>query len=76
MESPEDLKKTVNLPRTDFSMKANLPTLEPRLLAKWASSDVYGRIREARAGARSTSCTMDRRTPTATFTWDTRFRRR
>jgi isoleucyl-tRNA synthetase len=50
MESPEDLKKTVNLPRTDFSMKANLPTLEPRLLAKWASSDVYGRIREARAG--------------------------
>ena len=26
-----DLKKTVNLPRTDFSMKANLPQNEPAL---------------------------------------------
>ena len=30
-----DLKQTINLPRTDFSMKANLPQMEPKLLAGW-----------------------------------------
>ena len=45
-----DLKKTVNLPRTDFPMKANLPVLEPRLLERWEDSKLYARIREARAG--------------------------
>src|SRR5438270_12158185 len=51
MDAPEvDLKKTVNLPRTEFPMKANLPQLEPRLLERWASTDIYRRIREARAG--------------------------
>ena len=48
--SPPDLKKTVNLPRTDFSMKANLPTLEPRLLERWEKENLYGQIRKARAG--------------------------
>ena len=45
-----DLKKTVNLPRTDFSMKANLPVAEPKLLARWEEMDLYGKIRQARAG--------------------------
>ena len=44
-------KDTVNLPRTDFPMKANLPTSEPAALARWASTDLYGQIRRARAGA-------------------------
>jgi isoleucyl-tRNA synthetase len=43
-------KDTVNLPRTDFPMKANLPTSEPDSLARWASLDLYGRIRELRRG--------------------------
>src|SRR5258708_7705605 len=46
-----DLKKTVNLPRTGFPMKANLPESEPRTLARWADMDLYARIRERRAGA-------------------------
>ena len=45
-----DLKKTVNLPRTDFSMKANLPLNEPKMLARWEREDLYGRIRQARSG--------------------------
>ncbi|MCX6634431.1 MAG: class I tRNA ligase family protein, partial [Acidobacteria bacterium] len=45
-----DLKKTVNLPRTDFAMKANLPRTEPGLLEKWEASKLYQRIRAARAG--------------------------
>ena len=49
MESGQfDLKKTVNLPRTDFSMKANLPLLEPRLLEEWHKSDLYGATRAGR----------------------------
>jgi isoleucyl-tRNA synthetase len=49
-EHPVDLKKTVNLPRTDFPMKANLPLNEPKLLARWEETGLYQRIREARAG--------------------------
>jgi isoleucyl-tRNA synthetase len=46
-----DWKDTLNLPRTDFPMKANLPTSEPETLAKWAAMDLYGKIRAARKGA-------------------------
>src|SRR5579863_2731669 len=45
-----DLKKTVHLPKTDFPMKANLAQLEPKLLAHWAETRLYDRIRESRAG--------------------------
>src|SRR6476619_7069743 len=45
-----DLKKTVHLPKTDFSMKANLGQMEPRLLAQWDSTGLYRQIREARQG--------------------------
>lgn len=45
-----DLKKTVNLPKTDFPMKANLPTAEPKLLDRWESGGIYHRIRQSRRG--------------------------
>ena len=44
-------KDTVNLPRTDFPMRANLPTTEPQVLARWEADGLYARIREARRGA-------------------------
>ncbi len=44
-------KDTVNLPRTDFPMKANLPTSEPETLARWNAMDLYGKIRARRKGA-------------------------
>ena len=44
-------KDTVNLPRTDFPMKANLQTAEPEWLARWREMDLYGRITESRKGA-------------------------
>jgi isoleucyl-tRNA synthetase len=46
-----DLKKTVNLPKTNFPMKANLPAAEPKTLAFWEETGIYHRIREARAGS-------------------------
>ncbi len=48
--SSVDLRKTVNLPRTDFPMKANLPTVEPKTLEYWDAIHLYERIRESRAG--------------------------
>jgi isoleucyl-tRNA synthetase len=48
---PLDLKATLNLPRTGFPMKANLPQNEPRMLERWQQTGLYGRIREARRGA-------------------------
>jgi isoleucyl-tRNA synthetase len=47
-----DWKDTLNLPRTGFPMKANLPTSEPETLARWASMDLYGKIRAKREGSR------------------------
>jgi isoleucyl-tRNA synthetase len=44
-------KDTVNLPRTDFPMKANLQTVEPEWLERWSAMDLYGKIRERRRGA-------------------------
>src|SRR5205085_8201186 len=45
-----DWKDTLNLPRTGFPMKANLPVTEPEVLARWASMDLYGKIRARRKG--------------------------
>ncbi len=44
-------KDTVNLPRTDFPMKASLPTAEPEALRRWQQMGLYHRIRQARRGA-------------------------
>ncbi len=45
-----DVKQTVNLPRTNFPMKANLPQAEPKMLARWAEEDLYSQIRRSREG--------------------------
>lgn len=49
-EQNVDLKKTVNLPRTDFPMKGNLPQLEPKLLERWEETRLYEQIRRSRVG--------------------------
>ncbi len=45
-----EIKNTLNLPKTSFSMKANLPQREPEMLRHWDEIDIYGKIRSARAG--------------------------
>ncbi len=51
MAKPLDLKSTINLPRTDFPMKAQLPQREPQQLAQWETEKLYQRILESRAQA-------------------------
>src|SRR5215471_1793557 len=45
-----DYKATLNLPKTDFPMKANLPQREPELLALWEKERLYEQIQEAGKG--------------------------
>src|SRR3954453_22207665 len=45
----QNYKDTLNLPRTDFPMKANLPAREPELLKVWQETRLYQQIQKARA---------------------------
>ena len=45
-----DYKNTLNLPKTDFPMRANLAKREPERLAKWQSLGLYQKVRERFAG--------------------------
>ncbi|MHB8519566.1 MAG: isoleucine--tRNA ligase [Limisphaerales bacterium] len=45
-----DYKNTLNLPKTDFPMKADLVRREPQRLAQWQAGRLYERIQVARAG--------------------------
>jgi isoleucyl-tRNA synthetase len=50
MTDQPDYKDTVFLPKTDFPMKAGLAQKEPAIAARWAEMDLYGKLREQRAG--------------------------
>ncbi|RUO67168.1 isoleucine--tRNA ligase [Idiomarina ramblicola] len=45
-----DYKHTLNLPETAFPMRGNLAQREPKMLEQWYATDLYGQIREAKAG--------------------------
>ena len=46
-----DYKQTVNLPQTDFPMKADLPKREPGILARWQEMDIYRLMQHQRQSA-------------------------
>ncbi|TBR15482.1 isoleucine--tRNA ligase, partial [bacterium] len=50
MSDNKDYKNTLNLPKTDFPMKADLPKREPEFLKKWEESGIYGLIRSKSKG--------------------------
>ncbi len=47
----DNLKDTLNLPQTDFPMRATLPQSEPQILGRWQAERDYDTLRRARAGA-------------------------
>ncbi|WP_370170125.1 isoleucine--tRNA ligase [Sphingobium abikonense] len=49
-QKTDDYKSTVFLPQTDFPMKAGLSAKEPAIAARWEAMDLYGKLREKRAG--------------------------
>ncbi|MBW1711737.1 MAG: isoleucine--tRNA ligase, partial [Deltaproteobacteria bacterium] len=50
MSDQPNYKETLNLPRTDFPMRANLARREPEILDRWEKADLYHRIREISSG--------------------------
>jgi isoleucyl-tRNA synthetase len=46
-----DFKDTLNLPKTDFPMKANLSQREPEMLKEWEGRNIYARMQEKNRGA-------------------------
>ncbi len=46
-----DYSKTLNLPQTSFSMKANLKEKEPVILKEWEAKDTYKKVLESRKGS-------------------------
>jgi isoleucyl-tRNA synthetase len=45
-----DYKKTLNLPKTDFPMRANLPAREPAIVARWQETGLYQQLLKVNAG--------------------------
>ncbi len=45
-----DYRDTLNLPKTDFSMRANLPQKEPELVRKWDDERLYYKLMEKNSG--------------------------
>jgi len=45
-----DYKKTLNLPKTDFSMKANLSKREPEQLKRWEENHLHDQVRDSSKG--------------------------
>jgi isoleucyl-tRNA synthetase len=50
---PVDYKDTLNLPQTDFPMKANLNQREPEILKLWEEKSIYRRLQEKNKGNKS-----------------------
>ncbi len=48
-----DYSKTVNLPVTDFPMRANLPQKEPAIVKKWQDEKIYEQIQKSREGEKT-----------------------
>ncbi|HEX9282017.1 MAG TPA: isoleucine--tRNA ligase [Candidatus Udaeobacter sp.] len=46
----QNYKDTLNLPRTEFPMKANLPAREPEMLKEWEETRLYQEIQKSRQG--------------------------
>ena len=47
----QNYKDTLNLPKTEFPMKASLTSREPEILQTWEETRLYQQIQKAREGA-------------------------
>ena len=47
---PMDYNKTINLPKTDFPMRAGLPAREPGMLENWNKQDLYHELLKKNEG--------------------------
>ena len=60
----QDYNKTLNLPQTDFAMRASLPQREPGMLAEWNEENLYQKMVDRNEGKPTAL-----RTPTVISIW-------
>lgn len=60
-----DYKDTLNMMKTDFPMRANLPQREPEILKDWYDNNLYEKLMETTRASRSLFCMTALRTQTA-----------
>ena len=63
-------KSQINLPKTAFSMKANLPTREPEILKLWQKINLYDELRKSRKGEENLFFMMVLPMRMAIYTWE------
>ena len=63
-------KSQINLPKTAFSMKANLPLREPEFLKFWDNINLYEELRKSRKVRKSLFFTMDLHMLMAIYIWE------
>ena len=64
-----DYNKTINLPQTDFPMRAGLPQREPAMLERWEKIDVYNELLKKNEASPASASTTALPSPTAASTW-------
>ena len=62
-------KSQINLPKTAFSMKANLPNREPEILEYWKKINLYNELRNESKGRENSYYMMVLLMQTEIFTW-------
>ena len=65
----QNYKDTLNLPRTEFPMKANLAAREPEMLRAWEETHLYRQIQKSREGRELFVLHDGPPFPTAMSTW-------
>ena len=66
-----DYNKTINLPKTDFPMRAGLPNREPGMLQRWNDMDLYHELLKKNEGKPRFAPMTALPSPTAICTWAT-----
>ena len=63
---------TLNLPKTEFPMRAGLPKREPEMLKHWEEMDIYNEMLKRTRASPCSTFTTALRSPTVLCTWVTR----
>ena len=63
-------ENNLNLPKTAFSMKANLPSKEPKILESWNKTKLYEKLRKKSSGKEKFVLMMVHLMQTGIFIWE------
>ena len=66
-----EYKKTLNMPKSGFPMRAGLPKREPDMLKHWEEIDLYNELLKKNVASPCSPCTTALRSPTARCIWAT-----